>query len=170
MTQPALVWFRQDLRITDQPALLAAAAEGGPVLALYVLDDSLAWPLGGAARWWLHGSLQSLGAALEKLGSALVLRRGRADQIVPALAREIGAAAVHAGIAHEPAWRAADAAVRASLEAEGRRLVLHRTSTLIDPDAVRSQTGTVYGMYTPFARAVEALGEPPEPTPGPAKD
>ena len=74
-TPPAIVWFRQDLRTEDQPALYAAASTGAPVLALYVLDDSLPWPLGGAARWWLHGSLASLAASLEKLGTGLVLRR-----------------------------------------------------------------------------------------------
>ena len=87
----------------------------------------------------------------------------------PALAEAAGADAVHAGYAHEPGWRQADAAVAAALQAAGRRLVLHRTATLIDPDAVRSQTGSVYGMYTPFARAVEALGEPPEPLAAPAR-
>ncbi len=159
----SIVWFRQDLRLHDQPALLAAAAGGARVLALYVLDDSIAWPLGGASRWWLHGSLAALAESLEKLGGSLVLRRGSAAAIIPALAREANAQTVHAGIAHEPGWRAVDREVASALEADGRQLVLHRTSTLSDFDAVRSKTGTVYGMYTPFARAVEERGEPPEP-------
>ncbi len=163
----SLLWFRQDLRLDDQPALQAAMAGGARVLALYVLDDEVAWPMGGAARWWLHGSLAALGAALHKAGAKLVLRRGRAEEIVPALAREAGVAVVHGGIAHEPAWRRVSEAVRQTLAAEGRSLALHRTATLIDLDSLRSKTGTVYGMYTPFARAVEALGEPGEPLPAP---
>ena len=165
----SLMWFRQDLRLADQPALAAAMAGGARVVAIYVLDDKLAWAPGGAGRWWLHGSLASLGASLRAAGADLVLRRGRAVDIIPALAAEIGAQDVHAGIAHEPAWRAADAAVAAALAADGRSLHLHRTSTLINPEAVRSKTGTVYGMYTPFARTVEALGEPAEPLPAPAR-
>ena len=163
----SLVWFRQDLRLHDQPALLAAMAGGGRVLAVYVLDDSMAWPMGGAGRWWLHGSLASLGAALKAAGAGLVLRRGRSEDIIPALAREIGAKMVHAGVAHEPGWRAADAAIASILQEEGRSLALHRTSSLVDFDAVRSKTGTVYGMYTPFARAVEEMGEPGQPQPAP---
>ena len=57
MTGPALVWFRNDLRLADNPALRDALAAGGPVLPVYILDDADAWRPGGAARWWLHGSL-----------------------------------------------------------------------------------------------------------------
>jgi deoxyribodipyrimidine photo-lyase len=163
----SIVWFRQDLRLHDQPALLAAMAGDACVLAVYVLDDSVAWPMGRALRWWLHGSLASLAAALKAAGTELVLRRGRAEDIIPELAREAGAGVVHAGIAHEPGWRAIDAKVAQALQADGRTLALHRTSSLIDFDAVRSKTGTVYGMYTPFANAVEALGEPGKPEPAP---
>ncbi len=163
----SLVWFRQDLRLHDQPALLAAMAGGARVLAVYVLDDTIAWPAGGASRWWLHSSLASLGAALRQAGAGLVLRRGRSTEIIPALAREAGAGVVHAGIGHEPGWRTADAEVARLLAADGRALALHRTASLIDFDAVRSKTGTVYGMYTPFARAVEELGEPGRPEPAP---
>ena len=125
--------------------------------------------MGGAARWWLHASLLSLAATLKHLGAPLVLRRGDAAQIIPRLAGEIGAAAVHAGAAHEPAWRARDAAIAKALETTGRRLALHRVSTLADPDQIRTRTGTIYGMYTPFARAVEEAGEPPDPLPAPRK-
>ncbi len=171
MTDTRIVWFRQDLRLTDQPALYAAAEGGARVLPLYVLadPDEGAWAPGGAGRWWLHHSLDSLGAGLRKVGAPLVLRRGDPAQVIPALAEALGAAEVHAGAAHEPGLRAAEAAVAAALVRDGRKLVLHRTSTLIDPDQVKSQTGTVYGMYTPFARAVEARGEPPAPLPAPAK-
>ncbi len=64
MTQPTLVWFRNDLRVADNPALTAALAEGGEVVPVYILDDEAAgpWRPGGAARWWLHGSLAGLQA------------------------------------------------------------------------------------------------------------
>ncbi len=168
MPDTNILWFRQDLRLADNPALVAALANKARILPLYILDDNQAWPIGGAGRWWLHHSLAALAAGLAKHKAPLILRRGRPADILPALAAELGAAAVHAGIAHEPAWRAADTDVAAALP-EATELHLHRTATLIDPDRVRSQTNTVYGMYTPFARAVEALGEPADPLPVPEK-
>ena len=67
--EPIVVWFRQDLRIHDQAALAAAADTGRPVAPLYVLDDVSPgpWRMGGASRWWLHGSLTSLASDLRRL-------------------------------------------------------------------------------------------------------
>ncbi|KJS40591.1 MAG: deoxyribodipyrimidine photolyase, partial [Rhodospirillaceae bacterium BRH_c57] len=91
--RPVLVWFRNDLRIDDHPALRAAADSERPVAAVYVLDDALdGRPLGGAARWWLHHSLVRLRDNLGSLGVPLVLRRGPAADVIPALAAEAGAA------------------------------------------------------------------------------
>jgi deoxyribodipyrimidine photo-lyase len=153
-----ICWFRQDLRLHDNPALVAAAREGA-VLPLYVLDDDTPgpWAIGGAQRWWLHRSLAALADAFRAAGLPLILRRGRAADIVPAFAREAKADAVHAGIAHEPWWRAADAAIAPALETEGRRIVLHRTATLFDLESIRTKTGGIYGVFGAFARAVEAL-------------
>src|ERR1700712_4016361 len=92
-TKPALVWFRQDLRLADNPALRVAAEGGRAVLALYVLDDAAAgqWKMGGAHRWWLHYSLAALAKSLEAIGGSLVLRRGDAATIIADLVQEIGA-------------------------------------------------------------------------------
>src|SRR5689334_7797931 len=91
-TRPTILWLRQDLRVADQAALVAAASEG-PVVPLYVLDDETSgpWAIGGAQRWWLHHSLESLGGDLTALGAPLVLRRGRAADVVAAVARAAGA-------------------------------------------------------------------------------
>jgi len=165
----ALVWFRQDLRLHDNPALTEAWQAAAQIVPVYVLDDEAAgrWAMGGASRWWLHASLASLARDLAARGASLVLRRGDASRIIPALCEEAGASTVHAGIMHEPFWRKTDAAVAAALERCGRRLLCHRSATLIDPDAVKTKTGGIYGMYTPFSRAVLALGEPPQPLPVP---
>ena len=73
-----LVWFRQDLRLHDNPALEAAMARGGAVVPLYLLDDAGEgrWALGGASRWWLHRALAALDASLRERGSRLLLARG----------------------------------------------------------------------------------------------
>jgi deoxyribodipyrimidine photo-lyase len=75
VTEPQVVWLRHDLRLADQPAFHAAAGRG-PVVPVYVLDDARArrWALGGAAQWWLHHSLASLAASLERHGTRLILR------------------------------------------------------------------------------------------------
>jgi deoxyribodipyrimidine photo-lyase len=166
----ALLWFRQDLRLHDNPALIAALGGAPHVVPVYVLDDESAghWRQGGASRWWLHHSLMSLAAGLRAAGSHLVLRRGRAAAVIPALAEELGAGIVHAGLAHETFWRSCDAEVGRTLKAAGRSLVLHRTATLADPEVIRTRTGGIYGMYTPFARAVEEQGEPDAPLDAPA--
>jgi deoxyribodipyrimidine photo-lyase len=165
---PVLVWYRQDLRLHDHAPLAAAAAEGAHIVPVYIFDES-GWGFGGASRWWLHHSLHALAAALRARGAPLILRRGDPGEIIPALAAELGAKTVHAGIAHEPAWRTRDAAIRATLAKQGAALKLHRVATLIDPEKIRTRTGTIYGMYTPFARAVEEEGDPPDPVPAPAK-
>src|SRR3954453_3049859 len=93
----ALVWYRDDLRLSDHFALHAAAKSHASIAFVYVLDDKAPGirPLGGAARWWLAQSLRALQAGLHTRGASLILRKGSVSKIVPALAREIGAEAVY---------------------------------------------------------------------------
>jgi deoxyribodipyrimidine photo-lyase len=162
----ALLWFRRDLRLLDHPALHAALKTADQVVPLFVLPDPPHGDLGGAARWWLHGSLTALRGALAAKGAGLVLRHGDPARIVPELAADMGADSVHATVCAEPAWRAADAAVARALAP--RQLVLHPGLTLFDPDTVRTRVGGIYGMYTPFANAVRAMDPPAAPLPEPA--
>ena len=169
MTGPTILWFRQDLRLGDNPALLAAAE--GPVLPVFVLDDDAAGDLafGGAARWWLHHSLAALGRDLAARGAPLLLLRGDAISLLSGLARGIGAASVRAGWLTEPWARAQEAALAARLSAEGRSLHLHASTHLVRPDAVLSGAGRPYTIYAPFARKVMAMGEPAPPLDAPAR-
>jgi deoxyribodipyrimidine photo-lyase len=170
MSHPALLWFRHDLRLADHPALAAAMAGGRAVLPVFVLDDEAAGAArpGGAARWWLHRSLDSLGRDLAARGAPLLLARGRAETVLPALAAAIGAAEVHAGRAHEPWARAQSRRVHEALSGAGRSLALHTTALLREPHGVVSGSGRPYAVYSPFARALFAAGEPPPPLPAPA--
>ena len=84
-----IVWFRQDLRLADHPALASAAA-AGQVVPVYIWapDEEGDWPPGGASRWWLHQSLMSLASELQQLGSKLVLRSGNTQACLEALVTE----------------------------------------------------------------------------------
>ncbi|HCI63347.1 MAG TPA: deoxyribodipyrimidine photolyase, partial [Erythrobacter sp.] len=97
MTAPHIVWLRRDLRMADHPALYAAA-QAGPVIPVYVLDDDRAGDhaYGGASKVWLHHSLESLGKSYGAHNSRIVLRRGDAPQVLAALADETGATCIHA--------------------------------------------------------------------------
>jgi deoxyribodipyrimidine photo-lyase len=167
----AILWFRQDLRLTDHPALNAALANAAHIVPVYVLDTESPgrWAPGGASRWWLHHSLGALATALADRGSELVLRRGNPARVIPELAEAVGAHTVHAGVAHEPWWRSLDEAVAGQLKLAGRKLVRHRVATLFDLWNIRTKTGGVYGMYTPFGRAVRAGPGPAKPVPAPGR-
>lgn len=165
MPGPQIVWFRRDLRLTDQAAFAAACADGGPVIPVYVLDDETpaSRTMGGASRWWLHHSLSSLDTALRGLGSRLVLRRGRADAVLAALARETGAARVHALRHYEPWWRDAEQAL-----AKHVALCLHDGNYLAPPGSVTTGAGMPYRIYTPFWRALSGQMPPAAPRVAPA--
>ncbi len=156
-----LLWFRNDLRLSDNVAL-HAAVRTGPVLPVFVLDQAAAgqWAPGAASRWWLHHSLERLAARLAARGMPLVLRRGNAAVEIPRIAEAVGAAEVFAGRAAEPWARAQESRVTEALAARGARLQLHRTVSLFDPDAPRTAGGDRYHVFTPFARACLARGVP----------
>ncbi|WP_374296961.1 deoxyribodipyrimidine photo-lyase [Sphingomonas sp.] len=157
MTQPSILWFRQDLRLHDQPAL-CAAADAGRVIPVYVLDDDTPgdWRIGGAQRWWLHHSLAALAHDLESRGSRLILRRGPAAKVLAQLAGESGAGAVHAIRHYEPWWRAAEADL-------GERLCLHDGNHLAPPEAVTTGSGKPFRIYSAFWRALQAHLPPEAP-------
>jgi deoxyribodipyrimidine photo-lyase len=159
MTDGAVVWFRNDLRLTDNPALHAAIAAGHRILPVYVLDDAGPdWTLGGASRWWLHHSLEDLSKNLQAAGAPLLLRRGDAAKIIPELAARINAAEVHAARSFEPAMRATDKQVDAALKAAGIGFKRHLSMSLFAPEKIRNKTGGVYGVYTPFSKACFEAG------------
>lgn len=167
MSAPQIVWFRRDLRLADQAALLAAAA-AGPVIPVYVLDDETPRHrrMGGASRWWLHHSLSSLSLQLEKLGSKLILRKGNAAEILASLAVETGADAVHAIRHYEPWWRNAEKALKSALA--GRAMLhLHDGNYLLPPGSVKTGGGTDFKIYTPFWRALSQHMPPALPLPSP---
>ncbi|MFT4210883.1 MAG: deoxyribodipyrimidine photo-lyase [Microbacterium sp.] len=164
-----LVWFRDDLRLADNPALRAALNRDEPVVGLYVLDEVSPGirPLGGAARWWLHHSLASLGAALHERGSTLLLRRGPAAQVVPQAVADAGASAVAWNRRYGAPERAVDAGLKDVLRAGGVDVRSFAGSLLFEPWEVRTGGGTPFRVFTPFWRACRHLPAPRHPLPEP---
>ncbi|MCI9858565.1 cryptochrome/photolyase family protein [Microbacterium proteolyticum] len=167
MPSPSIVWFRDDLRLTDNPALRAALDRDEPIVALYILDEESDGVrlIGGAARWWLHGSLASLAARLDERGSTLVLRRGRASEVVPAVVEELDAGAVFWNRRYGGVEREIDAGLKEKLRNDGVTVASFAANLLYEPWTVRTQTGNPYGVYSPFARAVQKLPAPRPPLP-----
>ena len=147
-----LVWFRDDLRLADNPALRAALDRGEPVIGLYVLDEVSPGirPLGGAARWWLHHSLASLAERLRERGSVLLLRRGPAAEVVPQVARETGASGVAWNRRYGAAERELDRGLKDGLREAGLEVRSFAGSLLFEPWTVRTGTGTPFSVFTPF--------------------
>jgi deoxyribodipyrimidine photo-lyase len=164
MTPPIILWFRRDLRLSDQPALAAALASGAPIIPLYILDDDTPKhrKMGAASRWWLHHSLTALDQDLQKLGSRLILRAGKSDEILCALAAETNASAIHCIRHHEPWWRNAEKAVANGL-GEDCALKCHDGNYLLPAGAVTTGSGGQYKIYTPFMRALWQHMPPPAP-------
>jgi deoxyribodipyrimidine photo-lyase len=163
-----IVWLRNDLRLADHPAL-AAAHEAGAFLPVFVLDEEAAgrWRIGGASRWWLHGSLKALAEDFRKRGAMLTLKRGEARQIIPALARELGAASVFASRSHEPWLRAMDRDIAEALKTQGIAFHRYRSSLMFGPEEITTNSGGAYGVYAPFSRACFDKFAPRPPIPAP---
>jgi len=168
---PTLVWFRQDLRLTDNPALAAAVEDGAPIVPVYVLDDETPgrWAPGGAARWWLHQSLAALAGGLDRAGARLVLRRGRGEEVIPALAEEIGAARVVWNRCYEPWAIDRDTRLKAALKERGLRADSFNASLLFEPWAVLTRSGDPYKVYTPFWKACRDRADIDAPKPAPQR-
>ncbi|MCA0450578.1 MAG: DNA photolyase family protein [Proteobacteria bacterium] len=168
---PLLVWFRQDLRLADNPALRAAIETGAPVVPVYILDDETPgqWKRGGASRWWLHHSLASLARDLEKRGAKLILRRGKAGDVLAKLIAETKASGVYWNRCYEPFAVNRDKALKAALEAKGLAARSFNASLIFEPLTVLSKSGTPFRVFTPFWKACLAAEAPPLPIPAPKK-
>ncbi|AAT88832.1 deoxyribodipyrimidine photolyase [Leifsonia xyli subsp. xyli] len=165
--RPAVVWFRDDLRLADNPALHAAAESGRPVICLYVWDEDspgLRSP-GEAARWWLHHSLTSLEESIGRAGSALAIRTGPAERVLAEVLAEVDAGAVFWNRRYGEGERRVDERVKSAARDTGLVANSFGANLLFEPWTVRTGSGTAFSVYTPFWRACLARPEPRRPLP-----
>jgi len=146
------MWFRRDLRLADNPALLEAAASG-EVLPLFVLDPRLWGPAGPSRRCHLADSLRALDAALRQRQSGLSILEGDPVEQVVRAAQEVGAERVHVAADYGPYGSERDAAVEQALDDAGIALVRTGSPYAVAPGRVKNGSGDHYKVFTPFSRA-----------------
>ncbi|MEB3701829.1 Deoxyribodipyrimidine photo-lyase [Candidatus Bealeia paramacronuclearis] len=163
MTSPLILWFRQDLRLLDNPALVAAEQEVRPIIPLYIFDNEDPWKPGGASSWWLHRSLEAFEGQLEAFGLKLILRSGSPETILEELSRSTGARLVYWNRLYEPYARARDEKIKTHLKSQGFEVKSFNSALLIEPWHHLKSNGTPYQIFTPFWKALLSKGPPAKP-------
>jgi len=166
---PSLVWFRLDLRLADNPALIAAVSRGAPVVPVFIWapEEEGPWSPGAASRWWLHHSLLALEAELRAAGSRLVIRRGPSLETLRQLIQETGAKALFWNRRYEPAITARDGRLEQACKSQGLPVQTFDAALLHEPWTVRNQSAKPYRVFTAFWRQCLRQPEPPQPLPAP---
>jgi deoxyribodipyrimidine photo-lyase len=162
---PILVWFRNDLRLDDHPALHHAAESGDTVIPVFLWtpESEGRWAPGGAGKWWLNHALKSLAGQLEALGSKLILRSGKNEaELLDALLKETGAEQIYWNRRYEPNGVKTDTQLKKDLPAKS-----FRGNLLYEPHHISNQSGDYYKVFTPFYKAMMAKGDISEPVDAP---
>ena len=165
----SIVWFRQDLRLEDNPALTAAVKRGGPIIPVYVWapEEEEDWAPGAASRYWLHHSLKSLEASFEKAGSRLIVRRGNSLEELESVARSVNAGALFWNRRYEPAITERDETIKRTFQERGLEVKSFNGSLLVEPWEVTTKQGSPYKVFTPFWKACLEQIDPADPLPVP---
>ena len=151
MKQRAIIWFRRDLRLADNPALLAACQQEGVIpVYIHAPDEQAPWQPGGAQKVWLHFSLEALDSALSELGSRLVIRRGPSLAALRELIKESGAQEVHWNRLYEPKIIERDQSIKKALREDGVTVQSHNAALLCEPWQIKTQSGDPYKVFTPY--------------------
>lgn len=168
---PVILWFREDLRLTDNPALDWAVSSGHPVVCLYIREtgEAAPRPLGGASQWWLDKSLRSLSESLAAVGSSLVLRTGRPAEILKDIISQTGAGAVAWNRRYGQPDRDGDGALKDGLKAGGVDCRSFNGRLLVEPWELKTGNGGWYKVFTPFWKALQSNYHCPARLPAPKK-
>ena len=159
---PSLVWFREDLRLRDNPAF-TWAVNRGPVIGIFIHEDPEVTgvrPLGAAAAWFQREAVRCLHTQLAAYGIPLLLATGDPREIIPSLASQLGGAVTWSRRYHQP-FIELDANVESTLVSQGVEVKSHPGYLLSEPWQIQTRQGTPYRKFTPFARNVEdfAMGD-----------
>lgn len=162
MSITAIVWFRKDLRLQDNPAIAAAVERGYCIIPLYIHapHEEGNWPQGGASRWWLHHALRDLAEQIRAAGGNLIIRQGESEKVIVDMLKSSGATVVLWNRRYEPAIIARDAGIKAKIKELGYEVESFNASLLREPHTVANQSGTPFKVFTPFFKYCQTLSEP----------
>jgi deoxyribodipyrimidine photo-lyase len=162
----AVIWFRRDLRLADNPALQSALAAGHTPIPVYIHDEpDRDWPIGEASSWWLHHSLLALQESLQQCGSDLLIFRGDSAAILEELLQQAGADMLAWNRCYEPAHLARDERILQAFTAQGYHVDHHNAALLREPGQNLKKDGTPYRVFTPFWNALHSSGPARQPAP-----
>lgn len=159
---PIIVWFRQDLRLEDNPALSAACKTGRPIIPLYILDEKHPgkWKMGGASFWWLCNSLRSLQKSLQASGSNLFVFRGDPLKILPEMMAKYNVSDLYFNRCYEPYALQRDRKLLDLLP----HVESFNGSLLFEPWEIKNQQKEPFKVFTPFwkktAEVASSLDKP----------
>lgn len=167
----ALVWFRRDLRLADNPALELAQRHHARIVPLYIHtpDEESPWQPGAASRWWLHQSLAALGRDLAARGAPLQIRVGDSLEVLHESLRSSGATAVYWNRLYDPSPIARDTRVKQSLKEAGVDVHSSNAALLVEPWDIATGQGGPYRVFTPYWRKLRAQLHPSAPAAAPAR-
>ena len=170
-SSPVIVWFREDLRLSDNPAVDWAAKSGKSLVCVYIRETGTTAPraMGGASNWWLDKSLASLAGSLEEIGGHLLLRSGPAAKVIKALVKETGASAVVWNRRYGLPERETDAAIKKELRDQDVECEGFNGRLLVEPWEIKTGSGGWYKVFTPFWKAMQASYSAPAPKKAPRK-
>ncbi|NNJ98111.1 MAG: deoxyribodipyrimidine photo-lyase [Gammaproteobacteria bacterium] len=170
MSNPAIVWFRQDLRLSNNPALAAALDKHERVIPVFVHEqaDTAAWQHGAASCWWLHHSLKALSSSLRKLGSQLIIRSGSDSQsLLDELIAQTKATHVYWNRLYEPRHIERDKSIKQALRDRGLEVCSFNGNLLFEPWQISKNDGGPFRVFTPFWKACVKSGLPGHPDDAP---
>lgn len=154
---PLILWLRQDLRISDNPALYFAAKQKRPIIVLYIYSpNQTVWPLGGASKWWLHHSLLTIKSTLQqRYGLTLVLAKGEPHAVLDKLIKQTKANAIYWNECFEPHFLARDLHIETLLTREKISVHKYNASHLFSPWEYQNNAGQPFKVFTPFWKKLQ---------------
>ncbi|MFN0117435.1 MAG: cryptochrome/photolyase family protein [Elusimicrobiota bacterium] len=166
MCCPTLVWFKNDLRLENNPALFAALAQGEPIIPVFIWspNEESPWMPGSASRWWLHHSLTALHTSLLHHGSQLIIRQGKALPVIIELLKETGAKSVYWNRRYEPALIKRDSEIKSTLKEMGVKAESFNGSLIFEPWEILTQEKNPYQVFTAFWNTCLKQFRPRKPT------
>ncbi len=157
MSKTALVWFRNDLRLSDNDALSWAVDEGYHILPFFHLEEGESLPTGGATKWWLHFALEDFSSQISDLGGQLIIGNPEltCDEALKSVIKKYSIEAVLWNRSYEPEHIKRDTRIKAYLKNQDIHAESFNSNLLFDPTKVTNKSGTPFKVFTPFWKSLK---------------